>query len=95
MIQDVDRREAYAIPFPTIAPSGHEYLIPTKVFINSAGEFSLSKGDCELTLLKTKLFAGTPHTASIVDSSLQPEIVAVAYIALVLREATSQVTPSK
>jgi hypothetical protein len=85
IIQDVDRRQAYAIPFPGIAPTGHDYLLPTKVFLDESGEFSLKAGDAELTLLKNKLFAGTAHRGPL--SEVRSEMAAIAYMALALRAA--------
>ena len=90
IIQDVDRRQAYAIPFPGVAPSGHDYLVPTRVFVDDDGQFSLTEGQHELTLLKSKLFAGAPHVGPRERPDLKPDIVTTAYFALILRAARKQ-----
>lgn len=87
ILQDVDRRQAYAVPFPGVAPSGHDYLLPTKVFVDQDGVFSFSAQKHELSLLKNKLFAGTSHVATRGQPNVAPEIAAVAYFTLALREA--------
>lgn len=88
VIQDVNRRKAYAIPFAELACSGNTYLMPTRIYVDTDGHLSLSKGLYEHTDLKMQLIEPAEQPVfQGPDLDVSARELAAAYIALVLQYA--------
>lgn len=91
---------AYAVDFGTLAHSSMPYLLPTRLWVSEDGTCNLARTDNgrQITDLKLELFTDNENLNSNSGPSsqaLSPEVVAVAYLALVLRLARRWFLESK
>jgi hypothetical protein len=90
VLRDFHRKEAFAVPFDRTTSEFGQYLLPTKIYVNSDGSIHLGKGDTEIDALKVQLIQNPTaklfenENTGVVTTSLD---LAVAYIGLVLIHA--------
>ncbi|MFQ5714655.1 MAG: hypothetical protein ACE5GU_11555 [Candidatus Scalinduaceae bacterium] len=88
IIQDVVIKTCYAIPFDGIAIDKQGYFVPSQVFINRKGVFSLESSDYLFNDMKIRLIENPEQLyGEKIDISLTVIEVTVAYIALILQKA--------
>lgn len=90
VIRDSSRQIAFAVPWGDLSCDGNKYLLPTRIFINTDGQFSLIKGDHFSNTLKVDLM-DNPGQIIFSETDKNQSVNAIelvtVYMAMVLRYA--------
>lgn len=87
VLQDVGRRDKWALPYQVRGKKSYEYLFPTQLTVSNQGEFSFD-GEGEVFRDIKLRFIGLFTEVDDPKGALDPEILVVGYLALILRKAS-------